>query len=680
MNTYNDNLHTNVVNSLRDLELKVKSTASRVNAATFSLYYAEDAKVNAIDKHEKARTKLEHKAAVKKQAVENSNISANVLKATEKEKNYVATAVLNAATCAANVQVASSAIVKLASDIGSMITILGAADLNTDIYNQCQDAYNKINDTARCAEVVSQHAMEASTLAAEVTANVVADRATSTNKSVLELLAVAENEYVKTSAVVDADNADMSLASKIAKEQEGLLEKAKIYNLSAKSVLKKSSRSLNINLYVPKKGMSSSGLTVSFDFIDLPFDQEENTKNPLYPIQDYYVILVKEKKVSMFSISNAESVLMSSTSSKPLYTKYKTPKGDDLPAFAQVELSVGKTFDSDGDPIQLGKNYAAFVLAVYEIEYKKTLNNFEDFLSAPSAAFMLTQVLNSPTFDVEKVSKHNNVNNMCVIDNKLTFEVESHNDKNIEYRCMFLPQSRIQAETALAKKDAQAELLKLELKASEYQVEIQEIEENLMKFKTANQDELKELMDKEEVHIRMAKNVRKRYTDEHVEEAQQAITRLTELREELGYLEDQLEKVQALHDQVTTQISENPASMTPEEAQNNPKVRLARLKSNIKPLGFFFNKTLAEHVPVGSFSLATTTLKKGKGKASDIVEGSVTIEPETTDNFGNLLEEGKYYVPVVLRVINDLEPNPEQYSSSISDFNSTPMFQYTPQG
>lgn len=678
MNTYNDNLNASVMDSLRDLELKVKSTASKVNAATFSLYYAEDAKVNATDKHEKARKTLEHKAAVKKQAVKNSNTSANVLEAAEQEKKYVASAVTNAATCASNVQIAANAIVKLASDIGSMFTILSAANRDSDIYIQCQDAYQKINDTAGCAEVASQHAMEASKLTAEVTANVVAERAKSTHASVVELLDIAEKEYVSTSAAVDADNADMSLASKTAKAQEGLLEKAKVYNLSAKSVLKKSTNALNINLRVPEKERSSQGFIVNFDFIDLPFAQEENPKNPLFPVQDYYVMLVKEKTVSIFSISNAENVLTSSTTSKPLYTKYKKPKGDDIPTFGQVEVNVGKAYDTDGDPISLGQNYAAFVMAVYEVEYKKTLNNFEDFLSAPSSTFMLQQVLNSPAFSLEKAGQNDNFNNMCVINNQLTFSVESHNDQNVEYRCMFLPQEKEKKNPIIAQKDAQTELLELELKASEYQLEIGEVEEKIMAFKTANQDELKELMDKEEVNLRMAKNVRRRYSEEHVQGAKEAIARLAELREGLAFLEGQQEKVQALHDQVTSQISENPASMTPEEAENNPKIRLARLKSNIKPLGFFFNKTLAEHVPLGSFSLAKTQLKKGKGKTPDIVEGSLTLTPDMTDNFGNLLIAGNYYVPVVLRLINDQESNPEQYSSSLSDFNTTPMFQYSP--
>ena len=108
-----------------------------------------------------------------------------------------------------------------------------------------------------------------------------------------KLLKIAEEEYIKSSEIVDADNANMALASKLATKSEGILEKSHVYYLSAESAYKKSNNALNINLTVPAKNQSSNGFTVDFDFIQLPFLLTNGSDSPLYPVEAYYVMLVK---------------------------------------------------------------------------------------------------------------------------------------------------------------------------------------------------------------------------------------------------------------------------------------------------------------------------------------------------------------------------------------------------
>ncbi len=681
MNTYNNNLHASVMDSLRSQELETKSTDSKVNAAVFSLYYADDAKVNAVEKHTKAKSALLDKAGVKKLAVENSNTSTNVLTATKHEKEYVDRAVSNAAVSATNVQIAATAIVKLASDMGSIFTILGAADLNSDIYQQCREAYQKISETAYCAEVTSQHAMEASTLTAQVTAGTVVQRATVTNESVTKLLKIAEGEYSAASAIVDADNANMALASKTATAAEGILEKSRVYNLSAESAYKKSNRDLNMNISVPTESQSSDGFTVNFDFIQMPFATTVGANSPLYPVQDYYVMLVKEKKTSIFSMSNAENVLLNSSVEKPLFIKYPVTgetvsEGTDS---CSIIVNRSEAFDTDGDAIALGQNYAVFVLAVYETTYKKNLNNFEDYLSAPSSTFMLTDQLLSPNFDLAIVGVKDNVNNMCVIDNVLTFNVAGNNDKNVEYRCMFLPQEKDMIKAILSKEAIEKKLVGLELKATEYKVEIEAINENLTEYKATNQDELKKLREKQEIYQKMVGRLRYKYTDEHVAAAETSLNRLRELAIGLQTLEQELQKEAALLDTVEDETAIILASIKENSEENNPKVKLAKLKANIKTLNFFFNDTLATHVPFGSYFTATAVVKKAKKGTSESVDCICVLEPGVTDNFGNMLVDGNYYTPVVLTISTEDEKNAVKYSNSLSDFNATPMFKFKAQ-
>jgi len=138
MNTYNENLHASVVNSLRGLEMDQKKVKSKLNSAKVTLYYDQGAKVTAADRLEIAEKKLKAKDIVKKEAVINNNIATNVLAAADQEKKLVDLSVSNIAVGAANVQIASDAIVRLASDMGSILSIVKAESKNTDLYEQAK--------------------------------------------------------------------------------------------------------------------------------------------------------------------------------------------------------------------------------------------------------------------------------------------------------------------------------------------------------------------------------------------------------------------------------------------------------------------------------------------------------------------------------------------------------------
>ncbi|MBK7970655.1 MAG: hypothetical protein IPK08_17945 [Bacteroidetes bacterium] len=53
-------------------------------------------------------------------------------------------------------------------------------------------------------------------------------------------------------------------------------------------------------------------------------------------------------------------------------------------------------YDTDGKTIELGLNYSAFVVVTFTPAYKKYLDNFTDFISAPSDTFTLTRRIGSP--------------------------------------------------------------------------------------------------------------------------------------------------------------------------------------------------------------------------------------------------------------------------------------------
>ncbi|WP_323789891.1 hypothetical protein [Psychroserpens sp.] len=433
MNTYNDNLRASVVESLDSQELQTKKMKSQYNASMFNLYYAQGARVKAAEKLEIAKDVLEQKAMVKEQAVKNNNISTNVLMAANQEKTYVEKSVSNAAVCAANIQVATTAIVRLASDIASINSIANVADYKTEISNPYHDVFKLISTTAYNAEYASQLAMEASELTASISSNAVNSIATVTDASVKDLLKTASSQFDLVSQTVAADNETLATSNTKEKSAEGKLEDTFVDYEATIESYEITNDELNLNLTVDK--LTPTGYNVNFDLIKSSFKKPASTEklsstffelvNPPMdnPVTGYYVILVKEEKKSTVSLAFAEHIYQDDFPYEPNKEKRFFPIK--LPVEAPVTrnedtisctISLDNLYDTDKEKVKLGFNYVIFIVAEFDPKYKKALNNFEDYISAASLPFTLTHELESPncesfcyteTYDVKNISAIN---------------------------------------------------------------------------------------------------------------------------------------------------------------------------------------------------------------------------------------------------------------------------------
>lgn len=433
MNTYNDNLRASVVESLDSQELQTKKMKSQYNASMFNLYYAQGARVKAAEKLEIAKDVLEQKAMVKEQAVKNNNISTNVLMAANQEKTYVEKSVSNAAVCAANIQVATTAIVRLASDIASINSIANVADYKTEISNPYHDVFKLISTTAYNAEYASQLAMEASELTASISSNAVNSIATVTNASVKDLLKTASSQFDLVSQTVAADNETLATSNTKEKSAEGKLEDTFVDYEATIESYEITNDELNLNLTVDK--LTPTGYNVNFDLIKSSFKKPASTEklsstffelvNPPMdnPVTGYYVILVKEEKKSTVSLAFAEHIHQDDfpyeTNKEKRFFPIKLPveapvtRNEDT---ISCTISLDNLYDTDKEKVKLGFNYVIFIVAEFDPKYKKALNNFEDYISAASLPFTLTHELESPncesfcyteTYDVKNISAIN---------------------------------------------------------------------------------------------------------------------------------------------------------------------------------------------------------------------------------------------------------------------------------
>jgi len=650
MSSYNENLNASVATSLQAQELKLSTTQAQLNAGMFTLYYAEDAKITAQEKLKKTEQKYSDQEIIKDEAVENNNLSTNVIATANQEKQFNLQSVSNTAVAAANIQIATNAIVGLASDMGSIVSILNAADYGSQIFEQALAVNKLMNNTAYNAEVSSQLAMDASYLTAEVTASTVSDMATTTGTSITDLLTILNSQLGTTTALQVTENTDFTDAATAQKKAEGKLIDANVEYDAAKETYLLSINELNLNLQIANK--SNSNFTVEFSSYKNPFYdiQEDDLATSTYnasPVENYYVFVVKESEKSIFSIATAEGLI-----NTPEIAYQINPTG---PEGVSEIISINNINDINNKNLSLGENYVVFVLVQFTINYKKSLNNFEDYLTAASSSFVLTTPLNSPNVDSISVSflPENNKENYNYTTQVLQFNLIEPNPVKVDYRCMFLLNNSTKINQMFKTEDLLSVEKQIVIEINKEINKIKDEEDEIKQFNNQNlldslTNELQDLTEKQKALNQNA--------------ADQKGTPKNDADDALDI------QISDLKTRIQELTSIDLRDMNPIFENKNDQ------KTTPKP-GFFFNQLIAENVTDGNYTIPTAeqiTFDPKTNKKSVILP----ILENTTDNFGNPLIEGSEYIPVILSMASGPKKITVQFSNSISDFKNTDTFIY----
>lgn len=755
MSSYNENLRSNVIASLQSQELDLTKVNSQKNASMFTLYFNEGATLKAGEQLEYTKSVLVNKLGVKTQAVANCNISNNLAGSASQANLYVKQSITNSAVCAANVQLASNSIVKLASDLGSIYGIIHAIDAKSDIYILAEEARSLIITTAYDAELASQKAMEASILTSEVSASNVLDKSKTNSDLMNTVLKITADEVNTAGQQLLSEESNLAAASTIEKQSEGDYLDISIDYQSTKAAYQATNQGLNLNLLVTNQ--TALDFTVNFDRIKMPFKHLETMSpavkkaNPYYPIKNYYLIVVKDAKKSTFSISNAENLLIgdekdpaqgssfnsagtSSVSpalnSKRLIIPVPAPDDtSDATSSAPTSAMGVKTLiscdinyqemvidgkgpftiqDSDGDDIVLGTSYVVFILGLYTDDYKKKLNCFDDFLSAPSPSFILTIKLvaidgstiktsaltsDSPAPTSTQTSQvptstTSNEANILLENGVLNFKVAENPDNIslVEYRCIFLPPNDPWAGLLLNKESTLAlkqEVESLEAIAVEYDPQIA-----IAQAKVIDTKNYIELLEGKLATANKTSNAQDGVIEENSATVNTANSELSRLNAQIEFqknnvLQPILQKLEQL-----------------KKGKNDKKESIKQIAMN-ENVQFLFNLKIAEQVLFGNYIVAKqSTLQslqppiihheQNKGKsvsanntgveigsaelAHPELEYTIQVNASVTDNFGDPLIDGQQYTPVIISYCIAAEENLSKFTNSWSGYqNSTPI-------
>lgn len=661
MNSYNENLHSTVVATLAAQELELETMKASLDASMFTLYYAGGARMTASERLAAAREYRDQQSALKEQAVINNNIAVNLLTSANQEKQYVAQSVTDISVAAANIQAASNAVLKLAGNMGSVFSMVGAADFGSDIYGPSAEAHRLMNQTAYDAERTSEKAMEASTLMAEVSSGLVADEAKSNGAAIGGLYSILSASYDAAMAVVANDNAVLATASADEKKAEGNLEAINVDYFATRRGYMLNNGELNINLCVPAPLITKDSYTVTFDYYKSAFPKKETLPGSEtgstsdvadqdgYPVQNYYIILVKDNQKTIFSLANAESIIATAPQEK----RYRVIPGTHVDTDGIKEkLFITDLLDSDGNKMVLGVKYVVFVLAEFMTSYKKNINDFSDYLSAPSAMFNLSNFLSSPIPSRD---------NIVVKDNVLSFHVKEYQSYRVKYRCMLLPITSSLVKGLLSEqglRTIEGEVERMERIAELYDPKIMELEVQIASLQSD--------YDSYDTQLQTVKDELKKDPTNK------------KLQEEARVLEEQLDETGSAlldkHADLQTNMTDKANAMS----HIDPNVES-------KP-GFFFNLTVAEQVAPANYSYALELVdddgkEKGKGKDKDKDKNRdksgkeekyymLELDDTITDNYGNLLIEGNSYIPVILSVASPEGQDVSQFTNSLSMYAS----------
>lgn len=663
MNSYNENLHSSVVASLQSQQDDVKKVTSEANASMFTLYHAQGALKTAADKFEDVLNQLKNDARTKIETVRNSNLSNNLLASATQAGQYLQQSVSNAAVAASNVQIAATATVKLASDIGSIYSIVHAADFDTGIHHLAKEVRHYMNETAYNAELASQLAMEASVLTSSISGSTVLDKAKSNNNSMNNLLKVVSAAFDSTSQLVASENVNLAAVNVKEKSAEGAYQDLSADKKASGAAYTTANDKLNLGLTAwTVKYEESSTFGVRFKPLKPTFE-EEAVREKTYPAKEYYLFVVKDKQKSTFSLSNADAIL-NDTTQKERYIRLsvmqhineETGEFENEFDYKEIPDDDGTEYmlnDTDGDPVETGTAYVVFIVAVLDDEYKKHLNNYDDFISAPSSDFTLVNqlaaarsikytktVIDNPTDGSAPNNDQSSADKITVP--AISFTVKENPDFEVEYRCVLLPASNPLGKDSLNAASIQEkldEIAKLEKINDEFDPTITALQASMI-------------------------------------ETRNKIQEMTGGRSKAGAISSELAKLLQLYRQnkkeLKTKLKERDAAI---EAIN---------ENSTSRIDFIFNLDIAEELSAGNYVVAVKAHSSAqhdtdKRKKSHPLPAAHTenwlapIAEGTTDNFGNVLEKGSVYVPVILSVSKAKENNLSRFADAWTGYDRSPL-------
>ncbi len=343
MNTYNENLQQSVTSTLSAITAEQTKLDSAKTTAEYNLYYAQGAELTARDKLEATTVTSEYYLTVNAQGVTNDSQAINLLASATSANTNVQASVTNVATAASNVQIASNAVALLASDIGAALNIATASLYKTDTYDKILNANSLVNETANDAKAASLTSMETSAATSEIISAEVLTVSTEVKTKIETLLTTTEAQFKSVSEQIVTENATVASTSKTERMAEGTLKDADTGVEAITTTYDNANTELNYGLAVTVA--DSNDFTVAFDALPENIFKYPPASGVTIPPKTpkYYLCLVPSDKQTLLTTDQAEQLFAQATPGDvPTDNKARPFAGPFSPAVAN-ELTTSTT-------------------------------------------------------------------------------------------------------------------------------------------------------------------------------------------------------------------------------------------------------------------------------------------------------------------------------------------------
>ncbi len=480
--TYKKELSSSIKNSNKEFVKEEYKLDHKKNASKVSLYYAhgqtEKTHNNFIS------TREDSKAAEKlnKKVVKATNFTENVVLAAKQSLQDSSSTTSNVSTAAANMQIAANAITKLASDVAALKSVAKNTANESKILHHTNKANELIQHAAKKAEEVSLVSMQATIEAAQATASTVVTNAEASLEAVKSLHSSTAANYSNLQELTVTDNENLTTARKNEKLASAKFDITKRQDMAIKATRRQVNKVSNHHLTMkdPQVKKNKGEHAELWPFSEIPagdsytirfesYDNEEHIKN-------YRLIVAKYDDAEAFDINIAKDLdpgtyyqfapAAPNNSKKRAYShtfylldakehaipnhhfrivedgkKWHIQDNSDGMIELMDNVVTHLAVDYKGKPLERGTPYVAYVYAVYEENYQRTIDSTVGDLSQPSKKLTLQQYLYSP----DKVSMYNPYFNSRNIAVSFQLPIEHYDPMRIEYRIMAVESVNVMA-------------------------------------------------------------------------------------------------------------------------------------------------------------------------------------------------------------------------------------------
>lgn len=387
MNAYNENLQQTVVKTLAALSLAKANLSSVKTSAEITLYQAQGAEITAREKLKSTQINQAIWRGINDQAHYNNCQVVNLLASAAEANTDVASSVTNAATAAANVQIAANAIATLAADIGGVLSIATASLSESNLCSRIVHANSFINEVANDSRRIAMDAMNTSAFTSEITTTEVLAQTQAVKSKFDNILKSTQTTLENFANLAITKRAAINQTSQAERLAEGGLEDAARELRAAVQSYQNANNRLNHGLSVTV--ISSQEVQISFAALSNPLPTFESSQavSITIPSADpkYFLALLPAQNQSTFALDQAQQIF---AQNHEYFTSLSVPA---------VNMAIRLSTDVYGNPINAGSSYVAYLYIELSQSYKQYISNFSDVLSAPSQLFVPASLLPVPT-------------------------------------------------------------------------------------------------------------------------------------------------------------------------------------------------------------------------------------------------------------------------------------------